>query len=643
MRLRKFLALTCILAQALSASEVVQVAWNADLESVQALVKAKPTAANEYSTEGGPLEGHTPLLAVIQGNAYVVGKSEAEFAKQLANRILIVKFLIEQKCDIKLPYIKTQSTPLHFAARLSMKDAAQLLLDAGADVQARDFKGMTPFLVSVRARTPEVTELLLARKSDINAESRDGWNALTLASIAPSASMVEFLLSKKLDPNKPGGPEKLTPLQCAIKQEWMETPEIIKLLLDAGANPQVKNAEGKVITVSATPLFNKRAMELALRDADFPKFKAAIEADAELLNSEFQRRPLLWALAMNLYSTREKADATIKDHHSFGLEALKFLLEKKADPNKATYEGFTALHMAAGAGRLDAVELLVRAGANVNAVARKESGMTPIFSAALEDKTDVVEYLLNQKAETTYQGYPLLGAVAANGKPEMVRFLLSKKLNPNEAGGPKKQSPLHMAAQSRLEDRTKINESIKILLEAGADPKIKDADGRTYAEYDKARASGVDLPPNLVGKWYPKMDPVLILKPFRLRDTLTNAETAKAVAAFSALLASETYEFSEDGSFKYELNVPKTLLPQLLDVAALGVSPATSEALKKEFTDMCANSPQSARGKWKAQGSAVEFDFTPRPDLKVDGSVTLKNQRLSLSGFRDGCWLEPKK
>ena len=49
------------------------------------------------------------------------------------------------------------------------------------------------------------------------------------------------------------------------------------------------------------------------------------------------------------------------------MEMLRLLVEARADARRAGRYGFTALHLAAGAGHTDAARLLLDAGANVNA------------------------------------------------------------------------------------------------------------------------------------------------------------------------------------------------------------------------------------------------------------------------------------
>src|SRR4029453_2594380 len=80
-------------------------------------------------------------------------------------------------------------------------------------------------------------------------------------------------------------------------------------------------------------------------------------------------------------------------------EAVRRLVQEKADVNAAEADGTTALHWASYRDDLESAELLIKAGANVNAA--NDLGATPLWTASL------------------------------NGSPAMVRRLLQAGANPN--------------------------------------------------------------------------------------------------------------------------------------------------------------------------------------------------------------------
>jgi uncharacterized protein len=58
---------------------------------------------------------------------------------------------------------------LHLAASFGDVDIVNLLLDAGADMEARDLVGQTPLLLGASASNLKVVEFLLDRGPDVEA------------------------------------------------------------------------------------------------------------------------------------------------------------------------------------------------------------------------------------------------------------------------------------------------------------------------------------------------------------------------------------------------------------------------------------------------------------------------------------------
>ncbi|MCX6917161.1 MAG: ankyrin repeat domain-containing protein [Verrucomicrobia bacterium] len=115
-------------------------------------------------------------------------------------------------------------TPLHAAAALGSKAIAELLLKAGAAVNAKDQSGETPLYVAISQHQPEVATLLLANKADPNAKKANpnakisnGWTPLHAAASDGQRELVELLLANKADPNERSNDGK-TPLDLAKSQ-----------------------------------------------------------------------------------------------------------------------------------------------------------------------------------------------------------------------------------------------------------------------------------------------------------------------------------------------------------------------------------------------------------------------------------------
>lgn len=62
----------------------------------------------------------------------------------------------------------------------STKDAAAGLIDAGASLELKDDKGMTPLMYAAKDQNAEMTRLLLSKGANLNAEDKQGRNAMSI-------------------------------------------------------------------------------------------------------------------------------------------------------------------------------------------------------------------------------------------------------------------------------------------------------------------------------------------------------------------------------------------------------------------------------------------------------------------------------
>ena len=83
-------------------------------------------------------------------------------------------------------------------------------------------------------------------------------------------------------------------------------------------------------------------------------------------------------------------------------ELLRLLLENKADPNLSADNGQTALDQATRAGNLEAVRLLLDAGARVEPAQIGRDG--PLHGAAANGSTEMIQLLLMKGADASGRG-----------------------------------------------------------------------------------------------------------------------------------------------------------------------------------------------------------------------------------------------
>jgi uncharacterized protein len=147
-------------------------------------------------------------------------------------------------------------------------------------------------------------------------------------------------------------------------------------------------------------------------------------------------RRILVSSAMVLFSATflhaagsEVADAVMKGN----IQAVRSLIQQKADVNSPQIDGTTALHWAVRLDNLEAADLLFRAGAKVSAANRV--GITPLQIAALNGNAAMIEKLVKAGADPntplTKEGDTALMMAARNGKPEAIKVLLDSGASVN--------------------------------------------------------------------------------------------------------------------------------------------------------------------------------------------------------------------
>ena len=157
----------------------------------------------------------------------------------------------------------------------------------------------------------------------------------------------------------------------------------------------------------------------------------------------------------------EIADAAAKGDRN----AVRSLIQRKADVNAAQVDGTTALHWAARVDDLDLADMLIAAGAKVAAANRE--GVTALQLAAINGSAPMLQKLLKAGADPNasldqFQDTALMMA-ARTGKTDALRVLLETGAKVNAAESWGGTTPLMWAASEHHAA------AVKLLIDAGAD------------------------------------------------------------------------------------------------------------------------------------------------------------------------------
>jgi len=170
-------------------------------------------------------------------------------------------------------------------------------------------------------------------------------------------------------------------------------------------------------------------------------------------------------------------------------DMAEMLIEQGADVNRLDARGRTALMAAAAYGKTDAAELLLDYKADPNIV--RNDGMTALMFARQYGHTEIEEMLVESGAKTTWDlntslNARLLLAAETGDLPEAGR-LLAEGADVNARYYNTRSTPLIEAV---LADQVPM---ITLLLNAGADANLSDAENKTARQYAEASGDSILL------------------------------------------------------------------------------------------------------------------------------------------------------
>jgi len=149
----------------------------------------------------------------------------------------IARILLEAGARVNFPKASAL-LPLSGACKSKDPYLVRLLLDHGADVNARDYPCLNSPLHFVC--TAEIARLLLDAGADINARNKSDDAPIHTAAHAARTDVVQFFVNNGVDPDCRGY-IGTTALHYASEKGSVET---VQLLLDHGADPNARNSIG---------------------------------------------------------------------------------------------------------------------------------------------------------------------------------------------------------------------------------------------------------------------------------------------------------------------------------------------------------------------------------------------------------------
>lgn len=126
------------------------------------------------------------------------GLTPIMLAAQYNRSVVVIKALLEAGADIHEAEPKYRSNALHLAADSTTNSKViEVLLDAGANLDARNYLGETALIMAVNSNTEtKIATTLIKLGADINARDYQGHSVLDYAKLAKRTYLVNLLKEK---------------------------------------------------------------------------------------------------------------------------------------------------------------------------------------------------------------------------------------------------------------------------------------------------------------------------------------------------------------------------------------------------------------------------------------------------------------
>lgn len=229
-------------------------------------------------------------------------------------------------------FVGSDSTQLHYAVSVNNIRAVKILLENGADVNAKDYVGTTPLhnAATFNDQNLEIVKILLEYGAELDVIDQYGSTPLFRAASSNNFDTVEILLENGADANGKGTNGN-PPLSVAVSNNDIDTS---KLLIEYGAD------------VNTTNVFGEKPLHQAAFRNNIDIANILIENGADV-------------------NAKDQDGATPLHHAAFNnsLEIVKILLDNGADVSLENKDGNTPQQIAVSNNNIEIAELLIQKGA----------------------------------------------------------------------------------------------------------------------------------------------------------------------------------------------------------------------------------------------------------------------------------------
>jgi ankyrin repeat protein len=300
------------------------------------------------------------------------------------------------------------------------------VLELGVDLNCGTFNnnGESFLHYTLRAGHKDIFQLLLEKGASANTMTSAGIAALILAIQNDQSESVRLLLEKGADvesKDSDGNPALFSAIE--------KSPDMVKLLLEKGASANIISINTIMWTGSMSPMLPRGtpALIVAILYDQKESVRLLLEKGADVESKDSDGNPAL-------ISALEKSP-----------DMVKLLLEKGASANTMTSTGIAALILAIQNDQSESVRLLLEKGADTSS---KDWNGDAALILAIKKSPDMVKLLLETGASANTISAGSMSLRLPRGTPALIVAILYGQ-----------------------------KESVRLLLEKGADVESKDSDG----------------------------------------------------------------------------------------------------------------------------------------------------------------------
>ncbi len=338
----------------------------------------------------------------------------------------VMKILIQAGVDLSVSGSDGRNALMLAASYSGNPEVLKAIVSAGQSVRTLAFSGYDLLKQAARWNRDNTAmiQTLLDYGMDVNVQGRSGESALMLAAQFNSIEVVRLLLEAGAEPNvvDRNGRNVLT----YAMSNYTDNEGIVRILLEKGVNANVRDSQDRSLGYYMLAKCSPDTLRLMLKNG----------FDAKEVGND--------GVPVLMQAARSNPHA----------EVIRILLEQGLDvKNMQDRMGVGVLGYAAFSNpNEEIIRMLLDAGCPVNG--KSQNGDTPVLSSAANNNMKVMQLLLDVGGELDVKNNagetPLMRASRSNPNPAMVPFLLERGQNLAERDNQGMSALLYAAAHNEL-------------------------------------------------------------------------------------------------------------------------------------------------------------------------------------------------